>query len=323
MDNKITKKRLGDLCSYDWILFIAAIAAAILVWELLYAFTSVKLTTGQRFSIFYDEGVINKNETALRGFLQKDDALSFEVIVLDSESMAASTNVLSIRFQVGDGDVIFASVKPKEGEGSDKGTVRAKSIIDGGYVYNFERLVTDAEEYLKRFKYPDGTWDDEAVYAGFDARLGRDNRFRTESEKAEGKRLEKERLVRLEKELADFKTLVSHEEYLFRYTRFMQSLDSTTDARREEYTRYVETEKQNNLKKYGREDVAYGLKLDELPTAEGKLNASELVSLSGESTAKDVVLMVLDFYKEQPDAQFETISFVNCVVRNCSGVFGA
>ncbi len=49
MDNKITKKRLGDLCSYDWILFIAAIAAAILVWELLYAFTSVKLTTGQRF----------------------------------------------------------------------------------------------------------------------------------------------------------------------------------------------------------------------------------------------------------------------------------
>lgn len=318
MDNKITKKRLGDLCSYDWILFIAAIAAAIVVWELLYAFTSVRITTGQRFSIFYDEGVINKNETALRGFLQKDDALSFEVIVLGSESMAASTNVLSIRLQVGDGDVIFASVKPKEGESGDKGTVRAKSIIDGGYVYNFERLVTDAEEYLKRFKYPDGTWDDEAVYAGFDARLGRDNRFRTESEKAEGKRLEKERLVRLEKELADFKTLLLNEDYLFRYTRFEQSLNYASENRKAEYEGYVEFEKQN-----GRENAAYGLKLGELPTAEGKLNVSELVSLSGESTAKDVVLMVFDFYKEQPDAQFETISFVNCVVRNCSGVFGA
>lgn len=318
MDNKITKKRLGDLCSYDWILFIAAIAAAILVWELLYAFTSVKLTTGQRFSIFYDEGITDKNGTALRGFIQKDEALSFEVIVLDSESMAASTNVLSIRLQVGDGDVIFASVKPKEGEGSDKGTVRAKSIIDGGYVYNFERLVTDAEEYLKRFKNPDGTWDDEAVYAGFDARLGRDNRFRTESEKTEGKRLEKERLVRLEKELADFKTLVSHEEYLFRYTRFMQSLDGTTDARREEYAKYVEIEKQN-----GRENAAYGLNLGALPTAEGKLNVSELVSLNGESTAENVVLMIFDFYKDQPDAQFETISFVNCVVRNCSNALPA
>ncbi len=318
MDNKITKKRLGDLCSYDWILFIAAIAAAILVWELLYAFTSVKLTTGQRFSIFYDEGVINKNETALRGFLQKDDALSFEVIVLDSESMAASTNVLSIRLQVGDGDVIFASVKPKEGEGSDKGTVRAKSIIDGGYVYNFERLVTDAEEYLKKFKNPSGDWNDEAIYENFDARLGRDNRFRSESEKTEGKRLEKERLVRLEKELADFKSLLLNEDYLFRYTRFTQTLDRASESRKAEYEEYVKIEKQN-----GRENVAYGLNIGALHTAEGKLNVSELVSLNGESTAENVVLMIFDFYKDQPDAQFETISFVNCVVRNCSNALPA
>ncbi len=232
--------------------------------------------------------------------------------------MAASTNVLSIRLQVGDGDVIFASVKPKEGEGSDKGTVRAKSIIDGGYVYNFERLVTDAEEYLKKFKNLSGGWNDEAIYENFDARLGRDNRFRSESEKTEGKRLEKERLVRLEKELADFKSLLLNEDYLFRYTRFTQTLDRASESRKAEYEEYVKIEKQN-----GRENVAYGLNIGALHTAEGKLNVSELVSLNGESTAENVVLMIFDFYKDQPDAQFETISFVNCVVRNCSNALPA
>ena len=112
--------------------------------------------------------------------------------------------------------------------------------------------------------------------------------------------------------------MLLNEDYLFRYTRFTQTLDRASESRKAEYEEYVKIEKQN-----GRENVAYGLNIGALHTAEGKLNVSELVSLNGESTAENVVLMIFDFYKDQPDAQFETISFVNCVVRNCSNALPA
>ena len=55
MDNKITKTRLSNFLSYEWILLIILTVAAIVVWELVYTMTSVRLTVGQQYKIYYDE----------------------------------------------------------------------------------------------------------------------------------------------------------------------------------------------------------------------------------------------------------------------------
>ena len=52
MDNKITKKRLAEMLSYDWIKFIALGLAAVFVWLMIFTFTATKITTTQSFAIF-------------------------------------------------------------------------------------------------------------------------------------------------------------------------------------------------------------------------------------------------------------------------------
>ena len=72
MDNKLTKKRLSDFLAYEWILTIIIAVAAIVVWELVYTMSAVRLTVGQAFKYYYDEkastiNVILKNRGELNG----------------------------------------------------------------------------------------------------------------------------------------------------------------------------------------------------------------------------------------------------------------
>ncbi len=54
MDNKITRKRLSNFLAYDWILLAFICAVAIFIWEMIYSVTSVSLTVGQNYKIYYD-----------------------------------------------------------------------------------------------------------------------------------------------------------------------------------------------------------------------------------------------------------------------------
>ena len=50
MDAKITKQRLRDRLPYDWFKIVAVTLISILVWNIIYTFTGVKLTLGERFT---------------------------------------------------------------------------------------------------------------------------------------------------------------------------------------------------------------------------------------------------------------------------------
>lgn len=53
MDNKITKRRLSNMLSYDWIFILVVVVVACVAWSLIYTMAGVRLSAGQTFNIQY------------------------------------------------------------------------------------------------------------------------------------------------------------------------------------------------------------------------------------------------------------------------------
>lgn len=309
MDNRLTKKRLSDFLAYEWILTIIAAIGAIIVWELTYTVSAVRLTTGQNFKYYYDETVSAVDSSAFYNTLIGDGAFSYDVKELASESLSSEYNVLTTRLSVYEGDVIFTDCTQAE-EGAE---VRAKTLVDS-YGYNYERLLSDAEDYLSNLK-TDGKLDETKIQSHFNERS--DKRVYKNALKAGEISIQDEidRIKKLEQDVEDFKKILSSdvENLFFRYTRYEQTLETAEDKSKQTYETLVEKEKQA-----GRENAIYGLNLGALKN--GKTDVTEYVKLSGTTSADGVTLLVFDFKSEQEDLQFEAIGFINCIVRNCSDI---
>lgn len=313
MDNKITKKRLGHLFSYDWIVMIISFIAIVLVWEFIFQVTSVRVTMGQTFKYYIDYTIDYKEATAFNRILTDEKAFdSLNILKVDTEPLMSDSNdVLFTRLQVKDGDAIFTDTVKDE-----QGYARAQTIIDNGYVYTLDKLLSDAKEYLESFK-TDGLFDEQKIETHFLQRMKKDNRFRTDEEKAQGVKAEQERILRLNEEVADFEYLLSLDDDLFfRYTRFSQSLEVASEDNKAGYEKLIEKEKTN-----GRENARYGINLNALKGGTDKFSVSSFFSRSGEDSAENVVLLTFDFLENQPDEQFEVITFINAIVRSCSDIY--
>lgn len=309
MDNRLTKKRLSDFLAYEWILTIIAAIGTIIIWELVYTVSAVRLTTGQSFKYYYDETVTSVDGSAFYNTLIDGGAFSYDVKELASESLSSEYNVLTTRLSVYEGDVIFTDCTQTE----EDSEVRAKTLVDS-YGYNYERLLSDAEEYLSNLK-TDGKLDEAKIQSHFNERS--DKRVYKNALKAGEISVQDEidRIKKLEKDVEDFKKILSSdaENLFFRYTRYEQTLETADDKSKQTYETLVEKEKQA-----GRENAIYGLNLGALKN--GKTDVTAYVKLSGTTTADGVTLLVFDFKSEQEDLQFEAIGFINCIVRNCSDI---
>lgn len=310
MDNKLTKKRLSDFLAYEWILTLIVAVAAIVLWELVYTVSAVRLTTGQSFKYYFDENVSSLGDGAFYTMLS-DDVFSYDVKELSSEQLTSKYNVLSTRLSVYEGDVIFTDTVENESQ-----PVRAKTLADS-YGYNYERLLSDAEEYVSQF-YTDGKLDDGKIQAHFNERA-RKRVYKNALKSGEISVADEiRRIEKLEKEIADFKKLLSNgkDGLFFRYTRYEQTLASVDDKNKASYEKLFNAEKEK-----GRENAVYGLNLGALTG--GKTDVTKFVKLNGENgSAENVTLLVFDFKDEQPDLQYEVISFINALVRNCSDILG-
>ena len=306
MDNKITKKRLNSIFSYGWIKLLVLIVALIFVWELIFAFTSVRITTGQRFNIQYDIGVVKKKDSGIREIMLKNNGVStINVILMESESFSEDTDLLWTRLEVSDGDIIFSNLIRDE----DDGRVRAMTVIDSNYIYDFETLLSDAKAYLESFK--DGNeYSREKTDAHFLSRMKGDNRYRTKEQRELGKEEEYQRIIKLDEEVKAFEKLLTHTEVLFKYKKYQNAFDTADENEKTKYEEVLKVEQE----KY------YGIDLGKLPTAENKPSISEFVSISGNDGADGVVLMAVNFYSEQPDEQFEVLTFITTLVKACSNI---
>ena len=115
MDAKITKKRLGEFLSYEWIKIIAIAVAVILFWSTLFTMTSARLTVDQVFTVInYSGTTVGEDFTEYSSILTGKKVLSYEVnevSVMDitANEGAMSGTLLDTRLTTGEGDVMYVA----------------------------------------------------------------------------------------------------------------------------------------------------------------------------------------------------------------------
>lgn len=329
MDNRITKKRLSDALSYDWIKIIVITLAVIIVWEFVYTVTATRLTSGQNFKLFFDQNIVVGDAGPLMNKLSEDKAFSFDILEINSENLIEEQNLLSLRIQVDEGDIIFTDNVDKETTIKNGDIVkenRAKTIVDDNPIYSFEKLIEDAKNYLTSTYFIDGKTqialeniDDSKVESVFRQRMKKDNRFRKEEQIQQGIPKEKERVEKLVNDIIFMQEFIEKapqkygEDIFMRYTRY--ELKTALFPDDQNYKQLYQMEKGE----FNRENLIYGIDLGKLTG--GKENVSSLVKVStnkDQTTADNVIMMVINLQSAQPHLQYETLSFMKTIIINYS-----
>lgn len=312
MDNRITKKRLSDLLSYDWILIIVVAVAAIILMELLFTFTSVRTTEGQRFNYFYDENVSSDNDGVFIETVNRNNLFSFDIKEISSEALTSDYNVLSVRLSTYDGDVIFTDTFDSGEEGA---SVRAKTIIDGFKMFTFgddtdeESILYNAKKYLSGFLADGKTdvsdyanLDENKISENFNVRAG-ERVYRNDinagliSVKDEYARIKKlcEEVAYFQKVL-DYDKTRGDDSIFYSYKRFEQAAANGEEVP----TEYEQAAPKN-----------YGINLTKLGE-----KARNTFYVRNKNNSAAVVVLAFDFKAQIPDLQYETLSFINAIIRN-------
>ena len=311
MDSRITQKRLNDFLAYEWLIIVAVAIAVIVAWELIFGVFSVKPTVGEQFKCLYDYELDSQGASKLSEDLYENKVFSPFVLEWGTERLENNAELINARLGTQDADVMFTSSVVDE-----NGNNRVNDYIDHYLypVYSYEELLAKAKEYLKSFAESDSVdatdfnnLSAQKIEESFFARYKKDNRFRTDEQKAQGVLEEKARLQKLCLEVIDFEKAlkVGKERGIFyTYTRFEQlnRLEGGHDD-------WVAEEVKNQ---------AFGLDM-------GKLTGGEQVphayaKLSGAVDSNGVVLIVFNFNEYQYDLQFESISLINMIIRNCTDI---
>lgn len=330
MDNKVTKKRLSDTLTYDWIGILCVLFAIIAVWELVFSVFSVKLTVGQHFKFYYDQEITTYGEVAFYDML--DGTFSYDVLKADYEVINEQYNTLNARLSIQEGDAVFANDFDKE----DGTGTRARTIIDAESVISYDALLENAVIYLTGFLKDEYSslslaekkikalsynefetyYDYAKIESTFLARNGKDNRFRKKEQKQQGVLSEIERIKKLSKETADFDYLLSLPDgnLFFRYTKFEQSALLSDEKYKATFEGYKKDEIDN-----GKGNVRYAINVGAL--SGGENNISDYFKRKDASDADRIMLLVFDFTEYQKDLQYESISFINTVIRNFSNLY--
>lgn len=358
MDNKITKSRLSDLLSYEWILMIVIAVVSIFAWEIFYTVGSVKLTVGQDFKYYYDQNIIVEDDAELRSRLVNGNTFSYDVLKLSAEALSKENFVLGDRLSIQEGDVIFTdSLGLNEFEDENQTipkTVRAKSLIDSDKIYigSLDQMVYDAKIYLTKNFFVDGAYsqieqkvvadeilpnlitllsegntesekilnsiDDDKVEKMFLKRNKEDNRFREKSAVKKGIELEKERIIKLCENVLFFEDFIQNNQEAL--LSYTRYSQSAEKGFVDYHADWTQKQKQKNLRRFGKEDEIFGIKIGRLKNG-GEVSKVMRVANPKDQTkvAEDVVLLTFDFKKYQPDLQYESLSFVCTTIRTFSG----
>ena len=338
MDAKITKKRLGEFFSYEWIKVLAIIAALIIGWSVIFSFTASRLTEDQLFTVINYMGTdvgkdFNNSPDLLLGGKK---ALSYEVnevstldITVDGNSMAAS--LLETRLATSEGDVLFAADTPYEGEG--RPVVEQGEIVydgegkivkeDSTYLYSFlvsryhyltipvedvvypgvgkkEGIITVVDDYLAQFFTKNGDEYDETTLNKAEA----ERQFRARVKKTGDKRFRNEKLLKegLEKEYGRL------QQYCVAFETFKDYLKEGIIVSQETSLVFSDDD--------GKPFVVTGkFSLNLCPTAEmSALKDCVSYSKEGETTAENVNLVFLDLEGSREEFVGEKLLYVNYLV---------
>ncbi|MCQ2387129.1 MAG: hypothetical protein MJ066_01610 [Clostridia bacterium] len=320
MDSKITKKRLSEFLSYEWIFIIIIALAFSCVWGIVFSVSSLKLTVGQEFKYYYDENLDVDGSLSLTGIADKN--FSYDIRKVSYETLRKNYNVLTRRLAVYDGDVIFTDTVNDE-----KNVSRAKTLIDDTEykIMDYDTLNLKAKKYLSSFLSDEfNEYSEEEKYnLAFDFENLDKDKINANFNKRTNKRIYKndirankisyldelQRIKTLCKEVEKFQTVIEYGKengWFFYHKRFETLIESAN-----EYREMYENEQEKN----------YGFNVGKISDSESRYDISQFVKLEGTTSAENVVLLVFDFSDKQEDLQYESISFINGIVEKCSSLF--
>ncbi|MBE7078131.1 MAG: hypothetical protein E7377_05500 [Clostridiales bacterium] len=330
MDAKITKKRLSHLLSYDWLKIVGLIAAAIIVWTLIFTMTATRITPAQQFTVLNYNGNVSLTRTKFSSMFSKaynDGVFSYEVLETTEIDLPMSAEyagtIMEARVATSEGDVIFVSETEntnysyKIGEETYYDTYLQNLVSSYGYLlYNldphaddsfFGEMKTYVNRYYQNGNYETGTLNKEKVESDFRARIikNKDKRFKKETQIVAG--LEEE-IKRIEK-------------YAAALTEFYGYLDAGLI----ESTQTVVTNHETG------ETVREGIfSLNICPNKDtmGKLSDyvgyyKEYEDESGNKqqvlTAENMNVAFFNFEDVEEGFQYESLLFVNALIRQVQG----
>ncbi len=214
MDARITRQRLGNMLSYDWLKILGAIVAAALLLSVFFVMIATRATDGQKFYVYAYNGLqAGTDFHSLSDTMSEKNVFSYEILDSGSEVFSDSKSygdtVFSARRYSGEGRVMFISDRREEKDGKQVSalTELVTSVLeDEGEDNETFDLFLDPQEFLKdtraylvRFFGEDLKGEPNAAetHKAFIERNKKDKRFRTEKKKQEGVELEGKRLKKL------------------------------------------------------------------------------------------------------------------------------
>lgn len=322
MDARVTKKRIGQLLSYDWIKIVALIVAVIVVWSIVFSSTATRLNQAQTFTVYAYKGtqrgtqfytkVVSKDEFS-RGFSY--DVIETNVIDLVTAGDEAYT-LLSAHIGVNEGNAMF--VAPGETGNvykNDKGEEYKQTYLQDAISHAYTGVMkidadgeesgtsyfSRTEEYLQKYFADianEASLDAAAVERDFRARIAaqKDKRYKKEEQIAQG----------VSDEIARIK---GYRENYFAVKGYLASgvisLQKTTV--------YISS---------GEEIIPItGYFSINLCPDERMASLKDVISYEdsdGKTTAKDMQLVLLDLLKEEYEyGLYENYAFVRAIVESC------
>ena len=239
MDAKITKARLGNYLSYDWIKILVAVVAVVAALCVFFVTVSTKPRDEQEFELYCYTGLYAGSESGrFDEEADKGNIFSYEILTSTFEAFTSfdtySATAYTARRAAGQGEAMFISSEDYTETDSD-GVVHEKNkftdfmrecMSDEGLeterikpLYDLPSYMSGCESCLEEvfgsnWKTNDVP-DDNAVRSIFLARNTGDKRFRSASRIEEGVALERARFIKLRKDYLVVSDLIARGVYSY------------------------------------------------------------------------------------------------------------
>ena len=224
MDAKITKKRLSQMLSYDWMKMVLTAAGMIIVWTLALTITATRIMPSQAFGVYAYMGTTVTDKFSNLP-TRTQNLFSYEVIERKTEDINTggdeyALQIMEARLTTEEVDVLFA---PHVAGGSIQYTLDGETqsttyLEDFLYrFYNYAHRLDGENGYLKQMEnylneYYKGDYtnpnnlDKQKVETDFRAKVKetKDKRYKTEEQIQAGVQGELDRFAKYRQAYADF-----------------------------------------------------------------------------------------------------------------------
>ena len=215
MDARITKQRLANMLSYDWLKILGAIALAAVFFCMFFVMIATRATDGQTFYVYAYDGLdAGRDFNLLENSLLDKKVFGYDILNTGSEAFKSGgmygNSVFTARRSAGEGRVMFVSdVRTTDENGKENSTLLGFMDYAGeeresfGLFLDPEKFLADCKTYLSGFFGEDLSAEEPdagKVRETFMARNAKDKRFRSAAKKEEGVAEERKRVKKLKED---------------------------------------------------------------------------------------------------------------------------